>query len=118
MKKNIKVIIVLLLIIIYVIIGNKLHIYIPCIFRKVTGLLCPGCGSTRMIREILQGNFIKAFHYNQFLFLSLPIFIILFIDYMYSNIKNKKSLINKIPNYVYYMYIVLLLVFGVIRNII
>ena len=29
---------------------------IPCLFRKVTGLLCPGCGVTGMCVALLQLN--------------------------------------------------------------
>ena len=118
MKKKIIILNIVLIIILYIILNNIFHIYIPCIFHEITGFLCPGCGMTRMLREIIHGNLPKAFYYNQFLFISLPIFIIIFINLIYSNFKNIKPLYQKIPNYIYYTYIVLLLVFGVVRNMI
>lgn len=36
----------------------------PCIFRKLTGLYCPGCGGTRAVRFLLQGKFLKSFLYH------------------------------------------------------
>ena len=117
MKKNIYLLIISTLIILYFIFNEIIGIDIPCIFHKLTGLLCPGCGLTRMVKEILHGNLIKAYYYNQLLFISLPIFIILFLNLIYSNFKNIKSWLFKIPNYFYYMYIGLIIVFTIIRNI-
>lgn len=90
---------------------------IGCPILELSGFYCPGCGVTRMIKSILIGNFKQAFFYNQLLFISTPIFIYLTIDYMYSNYKEKTPLINKIPNKVYYAYIAILIIFGIIRNI-
>jgi hypothetical protein len=36
----------------------------PCIFRKATGIHCPGCGSTRALRALFQGDFLAALRYN------------------------------------------------------
>lgn len=36
----------------------------PCIFRKATGIHCPGCGSTRALRALAGGDFFAALRYN------------------------------------------------------
>ena len=46
---------------------------VPCIFRKITGFLCPGCGITRAILAAVRLDFAKAFAYNQFTFIVLPV---------------------------------------------
>ena len=53
---------------------------IPCLFYKITGWKCPGCGMTRAVVEIWKGNFKEALQYN---FLSLTIwpFICLYLLY-------------------------------------
>ena len=33
----------------------------PCIFRSVTGLYCPGCGGTRAVSALLHGHLITSF---------------------------------------------------------
>ena len=37
---------------------------IPCIFKKVLSIPCPGCGMTRAFTAFLKGHFIEAFTYN------------------------------------------------------
>jgi len=70
-----------------------------------------------MFISLFKGQIKKAFYYNQLLFISLPFYIILMIDLIVSNITNKKPLYKKIPNYIYYIYLILLIIFMVLRNI-
>lgn len=37
---------------------------IPCIFHRVTGYDCPGCGGTRAVIFLLHGDVIKSFQYH------------------------------------------------------
>lgn len=39
-------------------------LHIPCILWFLTGLYCPGCGGTRSIRALLDGNLWLALRYN------------------------------------------------------
>jgi hypothetical protein len=52
----------------------------PCVFRKATGIYCPGCGSTRALRALFEGDFFAALRYNPlsvaFLF-ALPLLLVL-----------------------------------------
>ena len=43
-----------------------------CIFHKITGLQCMGCGSQRMLHALLHLNFHGAFMANALLLCSLP----------------------------------------------
>ena len=42
----------------------KQGIGIPCLFYKVTGLLCPGCGNSRAAMALLGLDIRSAFRYN------------------------------------------------------
>src|SRR5258708_14695303 len=44
-----------------------------CFFHRVTGLLCPGCGSLRAMHQLLHGQLAEAFHFNALFVLSLPL---------------------------------------------
>lgn len=47
-------------------------IYPPCPFHAVTGLYCPGCGSTRALHQLLHGHLGEAFGLNPLMILMLP----------------------------------------------
>lgn len=52
----------------------------PCVFRKATGIYCPGCGSTRALRALFAGDFFAALRYNPFsivAFFALPVLLVL-----------------------------------------
>lgn len=57
--------IVILLFVMTRIIHIDIFSYFPeCYFYKKTGYFCFGCGSTRAIKELLKGHFIKSIYYN------------------------------------------------------
>ncbi|MCG6552624.1 MAG: DUF2752 domain-containing protein [Candidatus Magnetominusculus sp. LBB02] len=49
--------------------------YPKCVFHELTGLYCPGCGSTRAVYQLLHGNIAAAFRFNPFVVLTLPFII-------------------------------------------
>ena len=51
----------------------------PCIFRKATGIYCPGCGSTRALRALVGGDFLAALRYNPLTIAVLFLIPLLFI---------------------------------------
>lgn len=44
-------------------------IFPPCFIRTHTGLHCPGCGGTRMVAALLEGDLLAALYYNPLLVL-------------------------------------------------
>ena len=44
----------------------------PCPLNKLTGLHCPGCGTTRALHHLLHGRVGRAFDYNPLLVASMP----------------------------------------------
>ena len=50
-----------------------------CIFRRLTGLACPGCGGTRAARALLAGDVWAACRYNFFL---IPSVLMLLAEYV------------------------------------
>lgn len=36
----------------------------PCLFRRITGLYCPGCGGTRAVLYLLRGNIGRSLWYH------------------------------------------------------
>lgn len=46
---------------------------IPCLFNRLTGLKCPGCGMTRAIAQLCKGHIHNALEYNALCISVLPI---------------------------------------------
>ena len=113
---KVKITIVLfLLFLLYYFLNQRYSFSIPCLFHEITGLYCPGCGITRLLFSLLQLDFLNAFKSNPLIF----VLIVLYIGYLLLKIvlkitKNKEI---TIPNYVYYILLVIVILFGVVRNI-
>jgi hypothetical protein len=50
----------------------KCAVYPPCLFHVITGMYCPGCGSTRALYQLLHGHVVKAFRFNPLMVAALP----------------------------------------------
>ena len=91
-------------------------IMIPCPFRAVTGIRCPGCGITTMLLCLSKGDLRAAFDANPFLLVTSPYLAFLlihsfrqrFAGYRKESIWVRRSEI---------VYLILLLAFGVIRGV-
>lgn len=101
----------------YYLFGKYTGLYIPCIFRLVTGFYCPGCGSTRLAEALIEGRFLAAFKSNEALFLLLPFLTIIFIKYLIRYIKGIQRSTTRTEKIVIGMMLVGVITFGILRNI-
>ncbi len=122
-KRIIKVISIVLFLVIlllgYYFLNYKFNLGIPCIFYKITGYKCPGCGITRAIFSLLKGNIKNAIYYNKLLFIAGP-FIIIYIIYksyiyIYDRKESKKAKI--IIKYTTYFLLLISILYSILRNI-
>lgn len=51
---------------------------IPCLWYRITGLYCPGCGLQRAIKAFCHGDLKTAIHMNAFIFTIAPLALIIF----------------------------------------
>lgn len=87
-----------------------------CIFHRLTGLQCMGCGSQRMLHALLHGDFTAAFHANLFGMLMLP--VIAFMAWAEVRRQEYPSLYRRVFSpAVIYSLIALMLVWLILRNI-
>lgn len=62
-----------------------------CLFRKYTGLSCPGCGGTRAARAMLAGDWLGALKYNFLLPLAALILTAEYIQLWLKSLKKSVS---------------------------
>jgi hypothetical protein len=55
--------------------GDGVPAHIPCPVHAVTGLLCPGCGSGRMLEALADGNVLLAGRQNPVAF-AVAVFVV------------------------------------------
>ena len=51
------------------------HTFPQCVFYKLTGWKCAGCGSQRMFHALLHGDIAMAWHYNAAILIATPILV-------------------------------------------
>lgn len=87
---------------------------IPCLFREVTGLQCPGCGTSRMALALMRLDIPAAFGYNPVAFLSFPAWFLISIGAFVGRpkaLRNSKNLLR-----ILYINIAVYMIFAVLRN--
>ncbi|MBQ9360494.1 MAG: DUF2752 domain-containing protein [Lachnospiraceae bacterium] len=98
----------------YLLLRRLTGFYIPCPFRLITGLKCPGCGVTKMIEALLMLDFTQAYEANPFLFVTLP-FLIFEIIYEFF-LPHKNLAFKRINTVLLCAYCAALIIFGIARN--
>lgn len=94
------------------------NITIPCLFKKLSHIPCPGCGLTRSFLSIFKLDLLSCLKYN---LLGLPLFLFFLLINIFliiDIIKNKnltKNLITKL--FTHYQIIIILLIISELLNI-
>ena len=89
----------------------------PCVFHKLTGLYCPGCGSTRASQALIGGDVAHAFSMNPFFVVCVPLLAYYFARSAWTGIvRNERYSTGILAARIIKALAVLMLVFGVFRN--
>jgi hypothetical protein len=100
--------------VIYGIFVSATGIAIPCVFHRITGLQCPGCGSTRMLSAMLRLDIKGAYAANPFLLVTSPF---LAFEVIYEFILTHDNLhFKRVNNVLLIIYCAALIIFGIVRN--
>lgn len=97
---------------------NLTHLSIPCPFHAFTGLQCPGCGVTRMCLALLRLDIAGAWQANPVLLLLLPLLggLLGYRGVVY--VRRGSCHTAAWENMLLYTMIVVLLIWGIVRNVI
>ena len=118
LKRTIKNTIAILCLGIFLYILYDFHIRIPCAFKTLTHLNCPSCGVSRMCVSISHGDIKSAFYYNQVLVFLTPLIALYYIFYQIRYIRTGQRKISKLENNTMILIIVILIIYGIVRNLI
>lgn len=94
--------------------GNQF--FPKCPFRLLTGLQCPGCGSTRACYELLHLHPIAAFKLNPLMMLTLPFIVYGFLGYTRSALTGQPHRRVFVPPVYLWAWLGLLIFFWIFRN--
>jgi hypothetical protein len=95
---------------------GKTGFFPPCPFRMLTGFLCPGCGSTRAMHQILHGHVVAAFMLNPLLLLALPFLLFALLRYSVIVMRGGVPRPNAMPAAYLYALFVIIVSFWIFRN--
>ena len=87
-----------------------------CVFKKLSGYDCSGCGGQRAFHYLLHGDFVNSFKMNPLLLIIFPVifYYLYVIIYYVLTKKSIESFINSKDFIV--VFLVVILLFGVLRN--
>ena len=93
--------------------------FIPhCFWQENFNLICPGCGSTRCVISLINGDFLQSFTYNPFLFVLIVYVFLLNLLYIINTILDKKYLKIFYPKWWYIViYFSLWVIYTIILNV-
>jgi len=95
---------------------GKTGIFPPCVFRQLTGLQCPGCGSTRALHQLLHGHFVAAFTLNPLFVIATPLLLYVLLKYTTLSFRGITPKPNALPARYIYLIFVVIVSFWILRN--
>lgn len=102
---------ILLLAILYLLLNNLISV--ECIFKKISGIPCVGCGTTRALTSLVKGDIGNALYYNPVAILLAVLFGIMFIicvkDVLFSSSTADKVLHRRLTKIEYALIILVFL---------
>lgn len=101
----------------YGILVSVLHFGIPCIFYEIIGLKCSGCGITSGIVCLMHFDFLGALRSNAFLFVIIPYILLVFVHTSKEYIRTGKYRLGTGKSFIDITFLVLLVLWGIFRNI-
>ena len=105
------------LVVLFVFDPSRHGFYPKCLFHSLTGLHCPGCGSTRALYEVVHGHVGAAFALNPLIVVLVPFLLCGWVvqKLWQKNLQPAERLFSK-PG-VAWTIAVVVIAFGILRNI-
>ena len=89
---------------------------LPCLFHRITGWLCPGCGMSRVMGALLRLDLPAAFSYNLLWPLYGGYVLFVFLSAAIPYVRHGKANLSPRPQWVHWVVLGVVLIYGVLRN--
>lgn len=93
------------------------QIFPTCGFYAATGMYCPGCGMTRAVGNLVQGDVLRAFRFNAMLVVAIPILLYLYIWWTTWAFSGRELPTLKFSKPIIYLIVAFVVIFSIGRNI-
>lgn len=92
--------------------------FIPCPFRSLTGLWCPGCGLTRATHYLFRGDLTQALRYNLFVVAVLLGLVAAWGLWLYQRARDTRVTVipKRLRPWVVGVAVTVMMAFAVVRN--
>lgn len=105
----------------FILVNSSLDIFFlfdECFWLQFFGIYCPGCGGTRAIITLSQGQFLQSLWYHPFVIYSIGLFSVFMISHLVARIP-KNNIIKGLRFHDWYLYVgIIIIVFNfIIKNI-
>ena len=90
---------------------------LPCLVHAATGYYCPGCGGTRAVHYMLQGNFLLSLYDHPFVLYGTALFICFMTSHTLERITGGRVKGMKYRNLYTYVAVGIILLNFVVKNI-
>ena len=90
--------------------------YPLCLFHRVTGWNCPGCGGLRATHQLLHGHLGEAFRLNALVVLAVPALLALAARWLWVRGRGRRIPPKPLATFWIWALLALMLGFGLARN--
>ena len=95
---------------------TQVHFFPVCPIYALTGFACPGCGLTRGFHALFHGDLITALDFNVLIPVWALIFVYVFISLTLLAVRGRRLPMWPTTPRFLWTFMIVLLVFGVLRN--
>jgi len=90
--------------------------YPVCMFHKLTGLSCPGCGGLRALHQLVHGHVAAALHFNALVVLAVPVLLGLSARACWRSKNGARLPQTSVPPVSIWLFLGVMIAFGILRN--
>lgn len=100
----------------YAAVPGQSGLFPPCPLHALTGLYCPGCGTTRALHELVHGHVGAALRLNVLMMAALPFLLYAAVSYLSYAFRGRRLPTVHLSGRTIWALGIVIVLFGVLRN--